>query len=247
MRILFILLFITIQTFCPNYVKGQLLTNVSGSPLFKGDLNAFVMNHIQYPPSAQNDSIEGRVVVSFAIDTLGNTFDHVVVRGIRDDLDQEALRVARLIKYDTPAMQKDKLIMVKFVIPVDFSLKYDQIIRNNSICDPWESNTNSPVLKKSSQRRVNKMCKKMHLYENDNLLYFPIVLLIDENGKPISVQIQLENELSNSLVKYLMDESMKLEFIPAKGSGMNRSGCYTLVFRFDKEHGKWFYPEMLYF
>lgn len=247
MRIICVILFIIIQILCPNCTNGQVVTNVSESPLFKGDLNAFVMNHIQYPSSAKKDSIEGRVVVSFTVDTLGNTFDHIVVRRIRDDLNQEALRVARLIKYDTPAMQKDKPMMVKVVIPVDFNMKYDQIIRNNSICDPLESNANSPVLKKSSQRRINKMCKKMHLYKNDNLLYFPIVLLIDENGKPISVQIQLENELSNSLVKYLRNESMKLEFIPTKKSGTNRDGCYTLVFRFDKEQEKWFYPEMLYF
>lgn len=34
MRILFILLFITIQTFCPDFVKGQLLNNVSVNNFF---------------------------------------------------------------------------------------------------------------------------------------------------------------------------------------------------------------------
>ncbi|WP_350472289.1 energy transducer TonB [Parabacteroides caeci] len=79
----------------------------------------------------KSGSIEGRVLISFMIDTMGNTFDHVVVRGIREDLDQDALRVARLIKYDTPAMQKYKPVIVKFVVPIDFSLQYDQLMKNN--------------------------------------------------------------------------------------------------------------------
>lgn len=162
MRIIFVILFMFSQIVCPNDTKGQLLTYVSESPVFKGDLNAFVMNHIQYPLSAQKDSIEGRVVVSFMIDTLGNTLDHVVVRGIREDLNQEALRVARLIKFDAPAQQKDKPIEIRFVIPVDFSLKYDQVMRNNTICDSLDSKTDSLVLRKSSRRIVDRMCKKIH-------------------------------------------------------------------------------------
>ena len=113
-------------------MEAQLVTYVSRSPLFEGDLNAFVMNRIDYPLFAKRDSIEGRVLISFMIDTMGNTFDHVVVRGIREDLDLEALRVARLIKYDAPAMQKDKPVIVKFVVPVDFSLQYDQLMKKDS-------------------------------------------------------------------------------------------------------------------
>lgn len=247
MRIIFVILFIFSQIVYPNDTKGQLLTYVSESPLFKGDLNAFVMNHIQYPLSAQKDSIEGRVFVSFMIDTLGNTLGHVVVRGIREDLNQEALRVARLIKFDAPAQQKDKPIEIRFVIPVDFSLKYDQIMRNNTICDSLDSKTDSLVLRKSSRRIVDRMCKKIYFYRNDNLLYFPIILLVNENRKPHSVQIELANELDSNVVKYLIEECMKLEFVSTKKSGINVNGCYTLIFRYDKKQERWFYPDMLYF
>ena len=181
------------------------------------------------------------------IDTVGNTFDHVVVRGIREDLDQEALRVARLIKYDAPAMQKDKPVIVKFVVPVDFSLQYDQLMKNNIICDSLNNHTDCPLLRKSSQKIVDKMCKKIHFYRNDNLSYFPIVLFINDDGKPITVQIKLESELDSRLVSDLIDESMKLKFFFREKSGVNRNGYYTLVFRFDKENEKWFYPDILYF
>ena len=51
----------------------------------------FIKNNIDYPNSALKDSIEGRVIVAFMIDTLGATFDHNIVRGVRYDLDLEAL------------------------------------------------------------------------------------------------------------------------------------------------------------
>lgn len=41
--ILFVILFITIQMLCSNYMKVQLLNSISRSPLFKGDLNAFAV------------------------------------------------------------------------------------------------------------------------------------------------------------------------------------------------------------
>ena len=247
MRILIIIFFVVAPLVYSNDMEAQLVTYVSRAPLFEGDLNAFVMNRIDYPLFAKRDSIEGRVLISFMIDTMGNTFDHVVVRGIREDLDLEALRVARLIKYDAPAMQKDKPVIVKFVVPVDFSLQYDQLMKNNFICDSLNNHTDSPLLRKSSQKIVDKMCKKIQSYRNDNLSYFPIVLFINNDGIPISVQIKLESELDSHLVSDLIDESMKLKFFPRKKSGVNRNGCYTLIFRFDKENEKWFYPDILYF
>lgn len=41
--ILFVVLFITIQMLCSNYMKVQLLISVSRSPLFEGEINAFAL------------------------------------------------------------------------------------------------------------------------------------------------------------------------------------------------------------
>lgn len=43
--------------------------------------------------------------------------------GIREDLNQEALRVTWLIKFEAPAFQKDKPIITRYVVPVDFRLR----------------------------------------------------------------------------------------------------------------------------
>ena len=110
-------------------MKGQypdeLIMAVEKAPIYNGDLMDFVNKQINYPQSAKIDSVEGTVFVEFFIDTAGNTFDHFIVKGIRDDLDNEALRVTRLIKFDFPAMQREKPITVMYIIPVKFELNSD--------------------------------------------------------------------------------------------------------------------------
>ena len=91
-------------------------------PLFKGDLNEFVQQNLRYPESAKSDSFQGRVFISFWVDTTGSTVEHKVIRGIRDDLNDEALRVTKLIVFEKPAMQRGKPIKIKYTVPVEFKL-----------------------------------------------------------------------------------------------------------------------------
>ncbi len=123
MRILLIMLLFVMGGVAQN-IDSLLITRISNPPVYKGDLIHFIQTNIQYPSSAVRDSVQGRVNVAFMIDTVGNTFNHRILKGgIREDLNQEALRVTRLIKFDTPAFQKDKPVVVKYVVPVDFIRK----------------------------------------------------------------------------------------------------------------------------
>ena len=106
---------------------------VEQMPIFKGDLIKFIQSEIVYPESAKKDLIEGTVYISFWIDTDGFTSNHKVVRGIREDLDNEALRVAKLIKFETPALQKGKPIKVKYIAPVKFELSEIKSLKKQDI------------------------------------------------------------------------------------------------------------------
>lgn len=48
--------------------------------------------------------------------------NHKVLTGIRKDLNDEALRVVKLVNFEKPAMQSGKPIKVKYTIPVVFKL-----------------------------------------------------------------------------------------------------------------------------
>lgn len=91
-------------------------------PYFKGSLHKFVKKHLQYPPVASRDTLEGKVYVEFIVDTNGLTSCHKIIKGIRLDMDEEALRVTRLIKFDRPAMQRGQPVEMKYYFPIVFEL-----------------------------------------------------------------------------------------------------------------------------
>lgn len=109
--------------------NGELVTFIEEAPFYKGDLELFIKDNIHYPNSAIKDSIEGTVYIGFYIDTVGITFDHSVLRGVRNDLDEEALRVTRLLTFDSPAKQRGKPIIVHYMVPVRFTLDKKETIR----------------------------------------------------------------------------------------------------------------------
>nr|NQU93546.1 energy transducer TonB [Bacteroidota bacterium] len=85
-------------------------------------LTQFINYNLIYPEQAKKDSIEGIVFLTLWVDTLGNTNEHKVLKGVRNDLDEEALRVARLIKFEKPAMKRGKPVAVRYNLPIEFKL-----------------------------------------------------------------------------------------------------------------------------
>jgi protein TonB len=114
------------------FLSPEMVTFIEEAPLFNGDLNEFIQNEIVYPLDARKDTIEGTVIISFKIDTLGLTNNHEVVKGIREDVNNEALRIAKLIKFDRPALQKGKPITVEYTVPIVFDLLH---LNNKSKCN----------------------------------------------------------------------------------------------------------------
>ena len=96
-------------------------------------LYEFVKENIQYPETAKADKVEGYVLVQFWIDTTGASTEHRVIQSIRQDFDNEALHVAKLIKFDVPAKDRGKSVGMCFQIPVSFSLDKDSKLNSNNV------------------------------------------------------------------------------------------------------------------
>jgi len=94
------------------------------------DLGKFIQQNINYPESAKKDSIRGSVVVSFWVETDLTTSGYEIVKSIskdidkkvREDFDNEALRVAKLIPFKNPAFQYGEPVRYKVTIPINFKL-----------------------------------------------------------------------------------------------------------------------------
>lgn len=238
-----------------------LITAVSESPYFDGDIKAFIQSNISYPIEALHDSVEGRVSVEFWVDTAGNTVKHEILRGVRDDLDREALRVARLIKFVTPAKQKDRPVAVRYVIPVDFFLD-EQMNRRvffdkdtsdcfeefNERYGKWMENSLvtfwavPPSLKRSSKKYADLICERLSEINYGNQ-YLVTTILIGENGKPYCCSLSSQESLEGEDRHAILDLLKSLRFNPANNGKRNVKSYYSFSPRKNKKDGRWFYPE----
>lgn len=75
-----------------------------------------------YPQLAQKDSVGGTVYVYFTIDTNGHSNDIVVIKGVREDLDNEAIRCVDLLDEWNVGKQNGRKVKSHHNIPIKFSL-----------------------------------------------------------------------------------------------------------------------------
>jgi protein TonB len=98
---------------------------VETMPEFPGGQDAmtrFLQKNIQYPDSARNHNIAGRVIVSFVVMEDGSLTDVKVVKNVAWDLDAEAIRVVKLMPKFIPGKQQGKAVKVQFNLPISFRL-----------------------------------------------------------------------------------------------------------------------------
>ena len=82
----------------------------------------YLADNCVYPPEAIQDSVQGRVIVQFVIDTLGNVGEVKVVRSVREDIDAEAVRVVKTLPRFSPGKNDGKAVNVLYALPVTFKL-----------------------------------------------------------------------------------------------------------------------------
>lgn len=94
-------------------------------PTFPGGSKAlidFLRENVKYPEKAKKDSIEGRVVVGFVIDTDGNITNPEIAQSVHPLLDAEALRVVKLMPKWEPGSENGTPVKVKYNLPITFKM-----------------------------------------------------------------------------------------------------------------------------
>lgn len=96
-------------------------------PTFNGgDSNEFVKwaySQLNYPEKAKKDKAQGRVLVQFTIGTDGSVSNVELVKGAREDLNAEVLRVVSSSPKWEPGKQNGEAVPVRFSFPVVFKLQ----------------------------------------------------------------------------------------------------------------------------
>ena len=104
-------------------VSNKVFDVVEEMPHFPGGaaaLQAFLSSNTKYPVVAQENGVQGRVIVSFVVERDGSITDVRVVRSVDPSLDREASRVVRSMPRWSPGKQNGSAVRVKYTVPVVF-------------------------------------------------------------------------------------------------------------------------------
>ena len=90
-------------------------------PSFPGGQEAllqYLKENVQWPDT--ESCVQGRVIVSFIVETDGSLSDIKVVKSLDPLFDKEALRIVKSMPKWIPGTQNGQLVRIKYTIPVIF-------------------------------------------------------------------------------------------------------------------------------
>ena len=89
----------------------------------QGALFEWLSKNIKYPVVAEENGVQGRVIVTFVVERNGSITDVQVVKSVDPSLDKEAVRVVKAMPHWIPGKQNGSAVRVKFTVPVTFRLQ----------------------------------------------------------------------------------------------------------------------------
>ncbi|MCQ2170464.1 MAG: energy transducer TonB [Bacteroidales bacterium] len=101
---------------------------VEEKPKFMGKdptvaFSKWVGEHLNYPETARENGVQGRVILQFTVGKDGQIGKIKVLRGVDPLLDKEAVRVVGTSPKWTPGKQRDRAVPVTYTFPVIFQLR----------------------------------------------------------------------------------------------------------------------------
>ena len=110
----------------PKEEENKVFDVVEQMPSFPGGMNAlmdYLRKAIKYPPVAEENGIQGRVVCTFVVERDGSVTDVRVAKSVDPSLDKEAVRVVSAMPKWIPGKQNGQSVRVKYTLPVTFRLQ----------------------------------------------------------------------------------------------------------------------------
>ncbi len=107
-------------------VSNKVFDVVEVMPSFPGGQGAlmqFLNSNIKYPVVAQENGVQGRVIVGFVVEPDGSISGVNVMRSVDPSLDREATRVVKSMPKWNPGKQNGSAVRVKYTVPVVFRLQ----------------------------------------------------------------------------------------------------------------------------
>jgi len=113
-----------------NTKRNKISISVEQVPEFPGGLPAFanyLIRNLRYPEVARLIGINGKLNVSFVVDTTGRITDAVPNNCIGAGCESEAVRLLEMSPTWKPGIQNGKPVRVRYSVPISFSLGNDKV------------------------------------------------------------------------------------------------------------------------
>ena len=95
-------------------------------PQFQGGIKKafeFIEKNLRYPDASFKEKIEGKVVVKFIVRSDGKTDSLSILKGINDEIDNEAMRLVRNFPDWIPGSISGKKVSAYYAFPINFQIK----------------------------------------------------------------------------------------------------------------------------
>lgn len=86
----------------------------------------FIAKNIKYPPKAKRNNIEGKVLLTFIVNSEGDIENITIKNGIGGGCDEEAIRVVKLMPKWKSGTQNGRPVSSTFSLPINFSLTEEE-------------------------------------------------------------------------------------------------------------------------
>ena len=106
-------------------VTPEIFVVVEEMPSFPGGDEAllkYISEHIKYPQIAQENNIQGKVLVRFCVTPKGGVDLVSIIRSIDPELDAEAIRVVKALPAFKPGKQGGRPVPVWYSVPITFQI-----------------------------------------------------------------------------------------------------------------------------
>ena len=106
--------------------EDEVFVAVEQQAEFPGGMAAlmkWLSNNIRYPEAAQQNDVQGRVIVKFIVEKDGSVSQAQIVKGVDKDLDKEALRVVNKMPKWQAGKNNGVAVRSYFTLPVNFRLQ----------------------------------------------------------------------------------------------------------------------------
>jgi TonB family protein len=94
-------------------------------PTFPGGVEAIgrvLSRELEYPKKEMKKGVQGRVIVSFVVQTNGKVGDVKVMKSVSPGLDAEAVRAVKQLRGWNPGTKNGQPVNTRYTLPVNFKL-----------------------------------------------------------------------------------------------------------------------------